>query len=222
MFHGPFCFFQLIACIDGPADLNAYNLTVMRNFLMINDVEPLATALTALGFIRSEEHAGNPCFWAGVHCEDGHIKTFDPPRGAVVLHYGFMSSWMPPSLKMIRTPWQRSHQEFATRYMPWPLTVIEMDRCELRGSLDLTILPEDLHVMRLRDNLFSGTVRLVNLPKELRTLTLDGNRLEGFVVLNSAIPSFVQEYNVMFQKGKKRRVSAVCLDGDRVRTGILY
>ena len=90
--------------------------------------------------------------------------------------------------------WMRLHLvgTIDLQWLPPAIRWLNIFENELKGSLNLTALPESMEVLDCKNNAFSGEIDLRNLPAEIAYLGLAINQLSGSLNLEQ-LPQSIRE-----------------------------
>ena len=80
------------------------------------------------------------------------------------------------------------------QYVPPTLQSLEIEDCELRGTLDTASLPASLRVLQVNRNQLKGPFDTKSLPQEIRTVNISSNKFSGSLVIE-ALPSRIENFN---------------------------
>ena len=149
----------------------------------------------------------DPCKWQGVICRSKAVYgirwTWNSNRDGEI-----QVQWLPNSVCTVYISDRCIDAPFNTRMMPLQAVVFSMERCALRGSIDMENLPPYLDHFSLAENILSGSIVLRKLPASITEIFLQKNAIEYVFVDNSKLPKSLQTVKLK-SRAKKLAVKVV-------------
>ena len=197
---------------DGPQDEALQRqLMSMGNLLRWRRNEELIDILFESGLLYLTRFSQSPCEWKNVACAEDFVtalhwdKTFLRSKGQSVPVVEIRRPdlrWLPSTLESVNMAHQVIGFDLKARLLPKNLRDLRLNSCELRGLINLSIMPEPLEFIDLRNNAICGTVYLIDLPLELREAFLSGNVFQRIIIDNDGLPEKLERIELDRAFGK--------------------
>ena len=126
---------------------------------------------------------GSPS-WNGITCKSGEVISVEYARS----HAGrFHIEHLPPTVQIVRLENCQQSYKMNTRQLPRELIQLDMSNNLIRGTLDLSGIPEKTKIFRMDRNIITGPIDIRNIPESLQILGLEDNRIEQEAVYHGRI-----------------------------------
>ena len=198
------------------ADFNPMQLCLMHLLMDSDPNLPDYHTLAKNRVLTRGEQESNVCTWCGVKCVDRIVREFKWEHHVPPIQ--LQLEWFPNTVKYIDIANEHFKVPLHTRSLPKALGYCWMDRCGLKGSLELRTLPPVIEVLDLRNNTFRGAIYVANLPNTIRAIRLMNSEIETVFVMNADLPDSLKalEVNQRSDLLNFKKSSLKCLDGEHV------
>ena len=171
-------------------------------------------SLSAMGL--APHHASleflQPCSWHGISCQLNVMDAIEWDGKQMHLHLLIELHWLPSTLQLVIIQNTAHCSAISTRLLPRNMHHLQLNRCNIAGTLDLAELPVKLHLLDLAGNKLKGTINLLHLPNKIREITLTGNKFSSLVASNDRLPLSLEKVTV----GSVVKVKLYNTDGSKI------
>ena len=166
---------NLQACIFQAALMREFFADVSEFFLDRNARDQVPKRLRTFDVCGRD---GSPS-WNGITCKSGEVISVQYARS----HAGrFHIEHLPPTVQIVRLENSQQSYTMSTRQLPRELIQFDMSNNFIRGTLDLSGIPDKTKIFRMDRNQITGPIDIRSIPESLQILGLEDNRIEQEVV----------------------------------------
>ena len=191
---------HLLFAADAQTIGEGFQIETMQRFLRATQDAQLAARLLRFGILEEGSEPTHCCGWRGVDCTDGVVRGFCW-KSHGVYHLTLAMDWMPPSMQHVHLNRCEVHKGIHSARLPRELRYFAMRSCTEMGGwvipvIDLQTLPPLLEELLFIKCSLRGSINVTNLPDSLQVLCFIHVNITEMTVCNESLPHNLEKMAV--------------------------